>query len=196
MQLSRALAALVFFFVAAFAVTTADAARARRKPPKRRPAATATRRATPTPTPTPTPRPAEAGPTPTPVPLDCDAVKTRLLGGSKACPQEARAAATIPCSAGGHAKLLALDLACTRTTSPDEAKASPLAETLDSGNCRAISLEDGSLLAEATSPDYQGCARALQAQLLADLCTGDAKQVDYLFLRGTHAPYAFTVRCP
>lgn len=133
---------------------------------------------------------------PSPVPLDCDAVKTRLLAGGKACPEEARDAAGIPCSPGGHAKLLALDLSCAQASNPDRAKKSPLAAPLDPGSCRAVSLKDGSLLAEATSPDYQGCARALQADLLAKQCAGGEKQVEYLFLRGTHDPYAFTVRCP
>lgn len=134
--------------------------------------------------------------TPSPVPLDCEAVKARLVAAGKACPKESRSAAAIPCSPGGHAKLLALDLTCTRASDPDQAKKSPLAAPLDAGSCRAVSLKDGSLLAEATVPDYQGCARELQAQLLAKQCAGGEKQVEYLFLRGTHDPYAFTVRCP
>lgn len=137
-----------------------------------------------------------ATPSPTPRALDCEAVKARVTAESTQCPEEAHEAATIACSATGHARLLALDLACLSSRKPGDAKKSPLATPLDASTCRAVSVKDGSVLAEASVADYQGCMREVQGAVFAKACTGGVVEVSYLFQRGTHDPYVFTVRCP
>lgn len=52
------------------------------------------------------------------------------------------------------------------------------------------------MLAEANVPDYQACMREVQSAVVAKGCSAETKEVAYLFLRGSHEPYVFTVRCP
>lgn len=137
-----------------------------------------------------------ATPTPTPPALDCESVKTRLAAAPVACSEESHEAASIACSASGHARLLTLDLSCMSKLAPRDAKKSPLAAPVDAGACRAVSVKDGSILADANVPDYQACMRQVQAAVVEKKCTGETREVEYLFLRGSHEPYVFTVRCP
>lgn len=139
---------------------------------------------------------AKPSPTPTPPAFDCEAVKERLAGMTAACPEEARAAAALPCSATGHSRILKLELSCARVRDPKGAKKSPLAAEVGSGECRALAMVGGAKIAEANEPDYQACARAVQAKVIEAGCKPGVAAVEYLFLRGGQEPYATSVPCP
>lgn len=138
----------------------------------------------------------KASATPAPPSFACEEVKERLAGAANRCSEQARAAASIPCSATGHSKLLALDLACAQQSDPKGAKKAPLAAEVKSGTCRALAISGGALIAEAEMADYQACARAVAADVVASRCKAGVEKVEYLFLRGGQEPFATSTRCP
>ena len=184
--------------IAMLLLVSSSVAFAQRKPaprPGARPSPKATATPTPTPAPTPTVK-AKAKPTPTPPSFDCEAVKERLAGSAMRCAEQARAAAAIPCSATGHTRLLALDLACTQQRDPRGAKKAPLASEVKAGSCRALAMSGGGTIAEADVADYQACSRAIAAKVVATQCQPGVAQVEYLFLRGGQEPFATSLPCP
>lgn len=60
--------------------------------------------------------------------------------------------------------------------------------------CSGVSPTDGSVLATASSSDYQGCLREIR-EGVKKKCDGSAKQIPFVFHRGGQKPITMTAVC-
>jgi hypothetical protein len=75
-------------------------------------------------------------------------------------------------------------------------QAAPVEEPkeLEKNECSGVSPKDGSVLATATSGDYQSCLRAIREGVMKK-CDGTVKQIPFVFHRSGQKPITTAAVC-
>ena len=124
----------------------------------------------------------------------CESAKATVIAQKDSCPDEAKAAEALTCSATTWPDAQKLDHACTEKikaglkATGDKAaaeKGGAAATDPSKQSCQGVGT-DGVVLAEATG-SYSDCANAVRAAVVAKKCDGKTGMVEYKFVRGKNS---------